>query len=169
MAQLDRESTQQNKIEVLLRELLDSKRNRKSEQLSVDQLALFGEAWEARQAAAKAPPKTDSPDDEDPGAHASGGETTPPQKNGGRQPLAKHLKRERIVEDLADTEKHCAACQQDLRPIGEESSERYEFIPAQLTVIEDVCKKYACGRTVKTATKPPQPIEKGTAGASLLA
>ena len=49
------------------------------------------------------------------------------------------------------------------------SSERYEYIPAQLTVIEDVCKKYACDCTVKTATKPPQPIEKSTAGASLLA
>jgi len=42
-------------------------------------------------------------------------------------------------------------------------------MPAQLTVIEDVCKKYACACTVKTATKPPQPIEKSTAGASLLA
>src|SRR5437764_13036206 len=54
-------------------------------------------------------------------------------------------------------------------PSREESSERYEYIPAQLTVIEDVCKKYACACTVKTATKPPQPIEKSTAGASLLA
>jgi transposase len=73
------------------------------------------------------------------------------------------------VHDLAAEEKHCAACQHDLRPIGEETSERYEYIPAQLTVIEDVCKKYACDCTVKTATKPPQPIEKSTAGASLLA
>ena len=56
-----------------------------------------------------------------------------------------------------------------MRPIGQESSERYEYIPGQLTVIEDVCKKYACACTVKTATKPPQPIEKSTAGASLLA
>ena len=53
--------------------------------------------------------------------------------------------------------------------MGEESSERYEYIPAQLLVIEDVCKKYACACSVKTATKPPQPIEKSTAGASLLA
>jgi len=169
MAQLDRESSERTKIETLLRELLDSKRNRKSEQLSVDQLALFAAAWEARQAAAEAPPKTDRPDDQDPGAQAGGGEASPPQKNGGRQPLAKHLKRERIVHDLAEADKHCATCQQDLRPMGEESSERYEFIPAQLIVIEDVCKKYACDCTVKTATKPPQPIEKSTAGASLLA
>ena len=73
------------------------------------------------------------------------------------------------MHDLAEEEKHCSACQQDLRPIGEESSERYEYIPAQLTVIEDICKKYACACTVKTATKPSQPIEKSTAGASLLA
>jgi transposase len=64
---------------------------------------------------------------------------------------------------------HCEACHQDLRPIGEETSERYEYVPAQLTVVEDVCKKYACACTVKTATKPPQPIEKSVAGASLLA
>jgi hypothetical protein len=35
-------------------------------------------------------------------------------------------------------------------------------------VIEDVCKKYSCACTVKTAGKPSQPIEKSTAGASLL-
>jgi len=73
------------------------------------------------------------------------------------------------VHDLAAEEKHCTACHQDLRPIGEETSERYEYIPAQLKVVEDVCKKYVCKCTVKTATKPPQPIEKSTAWASLLA
>ena len=72
--------------------------------------------------------------------------------------------RERIVHDLAEEEKHCAACEQDLRPIGEETSERYEYIRAQLKVVEDVCKKYACDCTVKTATGPPQPIEKSIAG-----
>ena len=49
MAQLDRESSERSKIEALLRELLDAKRNRKSEQLSADQLALFAAAWQARQ------------------------------------------------------------------------------------------------------------------------
>ena len=53
-------------------------------------------------------------------------------------------------------------------PFGEETSERYEYIPAKLIVIEDVCKKYACACTVKTAGKPSQPIEKSTAGARLL-
>jgi transposase len=87
----------------------------------------------------------------------------------GRRPLPAHLKRERIEHDLTEEEKHCASCHQDLRPIGEELSERYEYIPAQMLVIEDLCKKYACACSVKTATKPLQPIEKSTAGASLLA
>ena len=42
-------------------------------------------------------------------------------------------------------------------------------IPAHVRVIEDACQKYACSCTVKTARKPPQPIERSTAGASLLA
>jgi transposase len=168
MTQLDREFSERNKIESLLRELLDAKRNRKSEQLSADQLALFAAAWQARQAAAEGADTTEGPDDDDQNVKPGASDGTQKRSNG-RQPLPRHLKRERIVHDLADSEKHCQVCEQDLRPIGEESSERYEFIPAQLTVIEDVCKKYACACTVKTATKPPQPIEKSTAGASLLA
>jgi transposase len=168
MAQLDREFTERSKIEALLRELLEAKRNRKSEQLSADQLALFAAAWQARQAEAEARESSHS-DEDDPNANPGAGESHLKKRTGGRQPLPRHLKRERIVHDLAEEEKHCSACQQDLRPIGEESSERYEYVPAQLTVVEDVCKKYACACTVKTATKPAQPIEKSTAGASLLA
>jgi transposase len=168
VAQLDREFTERNKIEALLHELLDAKRNRKSEQLSADQLTLFAAAWQARQVEVE-PPKSDDSDDDDSHPTSGSGESTPKKRTGGRQPLPRNLKRERIIHDLAEEEKHCCACQQDLRPMGEECSERYEYIPAQLTVIEDIRKKYACACTVKTATKPPQPIEKSTAGASLLA
>src|ERR1051325_3716352 len=167
MAQLDRESAERTKIETLLRELLDAKRSRKSEQLSADQLALFAELLQARQAPAESPGIEDDSDDN--AAGGATGDSAPKKKAGGRQPLPKNLQRERIVHDLAEEEKHCAYCQKDLRPIGEESSERYEYIPAQLKVVEDICKKYVCDCTVKTATKPPQPIEKSTAGASLLA
>lgn len=167
MAQLDRESAERTKIETLLRELLDAKRGRKSEQLSADQLALFAELLQARQAQAESPAKGDDSDDD--AAGGATGDSVPKKRTGGRQALPNNLQRERIVHDLAEEEKHCATCQKDLRPIGEETSERYEYIPAQLKVVEDVCKKYACDCTVKTATKPPQPIEKSTAGASLLA
>ena len=83
--------------------------------------------------------------------------------------MKRHLKRERIEHDLPEIEKHCAHCDQDLRRIGEEVRDRYEYIPAQVKVIEDACFTYACACTVKTAIKPSQPIEKSTAGASLLA
>jgi transposase len=170
VAQLDREFSERSKIESLLRELLDARRNRKSERISTDQLALFAAAWQARQAAAEKPEQpADSDSDDDDDAASGAGGSGPKKRPGGRQPLPRHLKRERIVHDLADSEKHCVSCEQDLRLIGEESSERYEYVPAQLNVIEDVCRKYACACTVKTATKPPQPIEKSTAGASLLA
>ena len=168
LAQLDRECGKYSKIEALLRELLDAKRGRKSEQLSIDQLALFAAEWQAQHPEAAADGKDAAPDKNDDNDGAGSGQTTT-KKTGGRQPLARHLKRERIVHDLADADKHCSVCAQDLRPIGEEASERYEFIPASLTVIEDVCLKYACQCTVRTATKPPQPIEKSIAGASLLA
>lgn len=168
MAQLDREHSERSKVETLLRELLDAKRNRKSEQLSADQLALFAALWEARQKEREDAARTNDDDDQNP----TPGVGTAPRQNksgGGRQALPRHLKRERIVRDLTDGEKHCAQCAQDLRRIGEETSERYEYVPASLTVIEEVCLKYACSCTIRTAGKPSQPIEKSNAGASLLA
>jgi transposase len=168
MAQLDREFTERNKIESLLRELLDARRNRKSEQLSEDQLALFATLLQARQAAAEGADAEHGKDDDNDGS-APGANAVAQKKTGGRQPLPRHLKRERIVRDLPNEEKHCKGCAQDLRLIGEETSERYEYIPASLLVIEEACLKYACACTVRTAGKPPQPIEKSTAGASLLA
>ena len=47
-AQLDRSVAEQNKYQSLLRELLEAQRNRKSEQLSKEQLVLFEAAWKAR-------------------------------------------------------------------------------------------------------------------------
>ena len=81
MAQLDREFTERNKIEALLRELLDAKRNRKSEQLSADQLALFAAAWQARQAEAEQA-KPDGSDDDDPNANPGAGESAPKKRTG---------------------------------------------------------------------------------------
>ena len=167
--QLDRSLVEQNKYQTLLRELLEAQRNRKSEQLSKEQLALFEAAWQARSAENESAAGEEDDDlDGDAGIGAKP-DGTPNQKRGGRQALARHLKRERIVHDLAEAEKHCTGCGKDLRLIAEETSERYEYIPASMKVIQDVCLKYACDCTVRTATKPPQPIEKSTAGASLLA
>ena len=159
--QLRHESSEKDKYRSLLRELLDAQRNRKSEQLSKEQLALFETLWKANDEAEEdSEQELDEPDKpQEPQA----------KKRSGRQPLAKELIRERIVHDLPEAEKHCGCCGKDLRLIAEETSERYEYIPASVKVIEDVRRKYACDCTVKTADKPAQPIEKSTAGASMLA
>jgi len=157
-------TTQLDRTERLLRQLLQAKTGRKSEQLSREQLTLF--AAEAGLAVSPAEPEQDQDLDDEPPSSSAGASAGKPR---GRKPLPRHLKRERVDHDLPESEKHCEECGQDLRRIGEEVSERYEYIPAQMKVIEDVCQKYACACTVKTATKPPQPIEKSIAGASLLA
>jgi transposase len=163
-------TSQLDKTQRLLAQLLATKSGTRSEQLSADQLRLFAQELSAELSNAATEAETDSTQDDDlpPGSGSGSGDENQSRPRG-RRPLPAHLKRERIEHDLRDEEKHCACCNQDLRPIGEETSERYEYIPAQMLVIENVCKKYACACSVKTATKPPQPIEKSTAGASLLA
>lgn len=165
---LKHETTEKDKYRSLLRELLEAQRHRKSEQLSKEQLALFETLWKAGH------PEDPEPEPEAESAEPAAEEEPKPaesqtKKRGGRQPLARHLVRERVVHDLAESEKHCDGCGKARRLLGEETSERYEFIPAVMKVIEDVRLKYACDCTVKTAEKPAQPIEKSTAGASVLA
>jgi len=151
-------TSQLDRTERLLRQLLQAKTGHKSEQLSREQLALF-----AAELGMSLPGEDSDDRDEEPPANTSSPGSGKPR---GRKPLPKHLQRERIEHDLAEQEKHRTECHQDLRKIGEEVSERYEYLPAQMKAIEDACFTYACSCTVKTATKPPQPIEKGTAGAS---
>jgi transposase len=76
-----------------------------------------------------------------------------------------------VVYDLGEEERQCPQCQGELRHIGEEVSERLEYVPASLYVIEEACQKYVCskGCTLLTAQKPMQPIEKGLPGPGLLA
>ena len=166
IAQLHSEQARREKTEHLLRQLLAARSGRSSEQLSEEQLALFAEELK-QQIGESAQAAVENDRDDDPPAAGSG--DTSKGNVRGRRPLPRHLTRERIVHDLAAHEKHCRQCNEDLRRIGEDVSERYEYIPAQLKVIEDVCIKYACSCTVTTASKPPQPIEKSSAGASLLA
>ena len=158
-------TAQLDKTQRLLRQLLAAKSGAHSEHLSADQLRLFAQELDASPAATE----TQRDKDDAPPGPAASGEEKPENRPRGRRPLSAELKRERIEHDLAEAEKHCAFCNHDLRPIGEETSERYEYVPAQVRVIEDVCKKYACACAVKTAAKPAQPIAKSSAGASLLA
>jgi len=137
IAQLDAEQTRRMKTENLLRQLLAAKSGRRSEQITDEQLALFEAELKAQGVNVEDLSKTNEggngPSDEDPPASTGGTEASPR----GRRVLPAHLRRERIVHDLDEAEKHCAVCERDLREFGEETSERYEYIPAQLIVIED--------------------------------
>jgi transposase len=90
--------------------------------------------------------------------------------------LPKDLPREVIVHDIANADKICDCCQSELHKIGEDKSERLEFIPVQVKVIEHVRPKYACracekdgtSNTIKQVPVPNSVIPKGYATPSLL-
>lgn len=95
----------------------------------------------------------------------------------GRPPLPSHLPREEVILDIPEDAKSCACCGNDLHKMGEERSEKLEFIPAKLLVKEFVRPKYSCRHCEQTQTQvkivmaPPEPsiIPKGIATPSLLA
>ena len=145
----------QHQLEQLLRWRYGQKRER------VDENQMFFEAL-TMVSAGEAP--QDQPDPP----------TQPPairQKGHGRRQLPANLPRKRVVYDVPPEQRHCPHCPETLQHIGEEVSERLEYVPARLSVIEEACQKYACpkGCTVVTAGKPMAPIEKGLPGPGLLA
>lgn len=98
-----------------------------------------------------------------------------PRHKHGRQQLPESLERIEIEHDLDD--KACPACGCERCRIGAEISEQLEFFPAAFKVLKHVRHKYGCAKcdadgynpNIATAEKPPQPIDKGLPGPSLLA
>jgi transposase len=150
----------QHWVEQLLRARYGPRRERVNEnQLFLFAVALVSAGREApREAEASAAP------DPAPGGAAK-------RKGHGRQRLPKSLERRRVVYDLEEAKRKCPECREALKRIGEEVSERLEYVPASLVVIQEARQKYACakGCTVVTAEKPMAPIEKGLPGPGLLA
>ena len=93
----------------------------------------------------------------------------------GRQQLPECLERIEIEHDLDD--KACPACGCQRERIGAEASEQLEYFPANFKVLKHIRHKYACAKcdqegynpNIATAVKPPQPIDQGLPGPSLLA
>lgn len=89
----------------------------------------------------------------------------------GRVAIPEDLEREMVIHDLATTDKVCP-CGCQLTEIGEETSEQIDVQPPVIRVLRHIRKKYACKgceATLKTAEKPPQPIERSNASPGLLA
>ena len=105
---------------------------------------------------------------------AAKNDTKTAKKKPVRQKLPTDLPRETIIHDIDD--KTCDCCGNTLHKMGEERSEKLEFIPAQVKVIEHVRLKYSCRQCeqentstkIKIAPVPCSPIPKSIATATLL-
>jgi transposase len=87
-----------------------------------------------------------------------------------RQPAVKVL--ETVTERIEPQEKVCLHCGQTKCEIGCERSERFEYVPAKVIRHEIIRPKLACpcGESgVSIAPLPPRVVERGQAGASLVA
>jgi len=98
-------------------------------------------------------------------------------KNAGRKPISSDLPREIEEYDIPEEDKICA-CGTEKTCIGYDSSERAKIIPAQVVVVQERRKKYACKncegteadeKGVQTAASPAHLIPRSIADESLLA
>lgn len=156
----------ETKIQWLIEQfrLAQHKQFGKSSESAANQLELFNEAEQV---------SDDDTLEEDQASETITYERSKPK----RKPLPEDLPRETIVHDLDEADKTCDCCGGDLHCIGEDTSEKLEFIPAQVKVIEHVRPKYSCRQcekentqvTIKVAPVPASPIPKSIATPSLLA
>jgi transposase len=152
-------------IERKLQELLRRLCGRRSERLNPDQLDLiFGELQ--RFLTPQDPDSESSPLDK-----VESKLPTSPRRPHGRRRITKDLPRKRVVIEMEDC--RCELCgSTEMKLIGEEVTEKLEYEPAQIYVVEEVRPKYACvdcEECVVTAPKPPEAIPKCLAGPGLLA
>jgi len=87
-----------------------------------------------------------------------------------RKPLPEHLPRE-IQTHLPASGETCTECGATMKLLGEDVSEQLEYVPASFRVIRHVRPKFACSCCdhIAQAAAPSRPIERGMAGAGLLA
>jgi transposase len=141
------------------RQRLDALLRPKLRPVNPDQPSLFPEA---NVPAPPAPP----PAEEKPASRR--GQCKP---HGRRRP-SRELDRVTKRHELTAMERLCPCCGVERQPIGVETTEQYEYKPAEIFVIEHQRVKYACkcceGEVVLTP-KPEQPIDKGLPGPGLLA
>jgi transposase len=102
------------------------------------------------------------------GANAEAHRAAPVRRNRGALPA--HLPRVELVVDVDD--KACPCCGGGLHPIGEDSAEMLDYVPAQLRVRVIRRPRYgcrACEGAVVQAPAPERPIDGGMATEALLA
>jgi transposase len=82
------------------------------------------------------------------------------------------LPRHRVEHDLSDAEKVCPRCRTPRAKIGEEVTERLDYKPSSLFVVEHVRPRSGCRRCrgeVAAPPLPPEPVPRSVAAPGLLA
>jgi transposase len=149
------------KYERRILELLASLRGKQRERIDPDQLLMFDlgelESFVEEQAEEQEQPPTKQR-----------------SRPHGRQLIPDHLPCEEVVHELPEDERLCPHDGRPMPLIRYEESRQLEYEPARFKVIVHKRAVYGCPEkhdeaTLLTASKPPQPIEKGLAGPGLLA
>jgi transposase len=161
-AQLLAHETEIEHLKLLIAKLRRLQFGRKSERLyqQIEQLELRLEDLEASQAESLVPGKDHL---------ASEAAAVTPPRRPARKPLPAHLPRK--TKTYAPEQTRCPACGGALRPLGENVSEKLEYVSAHFEVIRIVRPKLSCTgcEQVVQAPAPSRPIERGLAGPGLLA
>lgn len=160
------------RVQHQLAQLLRYRYGQKRERIDENQLFLFAaQIIAASQQSRAATPSEEPAVGSSSRADSKEKKENPGRHGHGRKTLPASLERRRVVFDLEESQRQCQYCQTPMQKIGEDLSERLEFVPASLQVIEEVRPKYACakGCGVAAAQKPASPIEKGLPGPGLLA
>ena len=161
--------TQQDyvRLEHHLQQLLRRTYGRSGEKLDPNQHLLFTEMLQTLQAQVPAEPATAADTDTAPQSE---------RKGHGRRKLPADLPRKQVVYDLPENEKPCPCCGKVRCVISQQTSEKLDYEPAKVSVIEQVQLVYAClncetealNPQIVTAEKPLSPIEKSLAAPGLL-
>jgi transposase len=160
-----------HQLEHQLHDLLRKLYGRSSEKLDAGQLTLFAQMLGQLQSQ---PPTSPVPAPQAPPVATA---SKPVKTPHGRRRFPEDLPRKRKEHDLPEDQKSCPCCGKARCRIGEEVTEKLEYVRAKVIVLQNVRFKYACTHCeqeaknpqIVLADKPPEAIDKCMAGPGLLA
>lgn len=135
---------------------------KKSEKLDANQRMLFEQLYEETKAKVEDQRR---PESKTPQSRSN-------TRHKGRNPLPEGLPREIIEIEPPEEEKMCSTCNNPKQRIGDEVTEKLEYVPASFKVKRYVRHKYACKQcqnNISIGSLPPMAIDKGIPGEGLLA
>ena len=155
------------RVQHQLAQLLRYRYGQKRERIDENQLFLFAAQIIAASQRTNVAPSSEEPATDSSSRTDGEEKEEKPERGGhGRKALPESLERRRVEFDLEESQRQCGRCHTPMHKIGEDVSERLEFIPASLQVIEEVRPKYACakGCVSRQHRNPRRPLRRGCQG-----